>query len=182
VSGGDRTRPRRHQYYQGSSWAAVASRQDLGRVVQGRKSARRLRGHVVHVPRDTFRARAARDRNGNVFTAFLPAISKDALPAHDPRVALRRTPRANRTLVARNRLRLRRGAARRRQPRSLTVFRHVRRTCHPTDPFSGQGRRGGLPFGSRCPGKCGDQPFRGSSTSTGPPVWRTKPGSATAPP
>jgi hypothetical protein len=27
----------------------------------------------------TFRARAARDRSGNVFTAFLPAISKDAL-------------------------------------------------------------------------------------------------------
>ncbi|MQB02430.1 MAG: group II intron reverse transcriptase/maturase, partial [Actinobacteria bacterium] len=27
----------------------------------------------------TFRARAARDRDGNVFTAFLPAISKDAL-------------------------------------------------------------------------------------------------------
>jgi hypothetical protein len=27
----------------------------------------------------TFRARAARDRKGNVFTSFLPAISKDAL-------------------------------------------------------------------------------------------------------
>jgi group II intron reverse transcriptase/maturase len=27
----------------------------------------------------TFRARAARDRNGNVFTAFLPAVSKEAL-------------------------------------------------------------------------------------------------------
>jgi RNA-directed DNA polymerase len=27
----------------------------------------------------TFRARAARDRNGDIFTSFLPAVSKDAL-------------------------------------------------------------------------------------------------------
>jgi hypothetical protein len=29
--------------------------------------------------RYTFRSRAARDRRGNVFTAFLPAVNKDAL-------------------------------------------------------------------------------------------------------
>lgn len=41
----------------------------------------------------TFRARAARDRRGNVFTSFLPAVSKDALKRSGRTVRQRRLHR-----------------------------------------------------------------------------------------
>ena len=54
--------------------------QDEDRVLQGRQAA----GSIMSTPSFTFlgftfQARAARARDGTVFTSFLPAISKDAL-------------------------------------------------------------------------------------------------------
>jgi RNA-directed DNA polymerase len=45
----------------------------------GRHPARLARAHVVTFLGFTFRARAARGKNGVKFTSFLPAVSKDAL-------------------------------------------------------------------------------------------------------
>jgi hypothetical protein len=54
-------------------------RQDQGRVLQGRQPAWLLEHTSFTFLGYTFRARAARGPRGNVFAAFLPAISKEAL-------------------------------------------------------------------------------------------------------
>jgi hypothetical protein len=69
---------------------AAAPGQDPDRVLQGPRPARLARAHVVHVLGLTFRALAARGKNGKKFTSFLPAVSKDTLAkmtAQVPRLA-----------------------------------------------------------------------------------------------
>src|SRR4030095_11883962 len=63
----------------GAGRATTASRQDQDRLLQGRQASRGVCDHVLHVPGVHLPRRTARGRNGRRFTAFLPAISKDAL-------------------------------------------------------------------------------------------------------
>ena len=69
----------------GRGRAAAAPGQDPDRVLQGRTAAGLARAHVVHVPGLHVPARAAHgDRNGKMFTSFLPG-GQQGCPEEDER-------------------------------------------------------------------------------------------------
>jgi hypothetical protein len=51
---------------------------DRHRVLQGRRSARLARAHVIRLPRYTFRPRLSKNRFGKHFLNFSPAVSGEA--------------------------------------------------------------------------------------------------------